>query len=195
MATTASAVELVFGTAELLEAILLSVDPRTILRSQQVNDTFRLTIQRSSPIQHKLFMALGVEREFPLDRLGPSLIVCTCRTDRHGKAALFITCELTRPPWGEKHGPGATAIMLPGITTLPPGQQRYLRGSWEDLRPMPMKGRPVKAHFERAWKLGVLTKVTEQVWEGHISGDLTLGEVVAKIITRPQKPGERGGWR
>jgi hypothetical protein len=45
----------VFGTAELLHAILLKLDSRTLLLAQRVNCAFQDTITRSSQLQKKLF--------------------------------------------------------------------------------------------------------------------------------------------
>ncbi|KAK3646598.1 hypothetical protein LTR56_000502 [Elasticomyces elasticus] len=52
----ATPVERVFGIAELLEAILLPVDMKTLLLSQRVNATFRDTISTSPRLQEKLYL-------------------------------------------------------------------------------------------------------------------------------------------
>ncbi|KAK4544835.1 hypothetical protein LTR36_003739 [Oleoguttula mirabilis] len=192
MATTASAVDTVFCTTELLEGILLHTEPNTVLSSRQVNENFRLAIQRSSPIQHLLFKALAPERSIALDGWGSCLTVCNCRSSRHCWDNIVVTCELTQPLWEKSNsGTGPAAAVLTRHT-LPRYDTPYLRGSWEDLRLTPADGRSVKVKFERAWMpvLGAHTKISELVWEEEISVDRTLGQVVGAILTR-QRPVER----
>ena len=51
----ATSTERVLNTAELLEAILLQMDLRTLLLSQRVSKTFQTSIAGSPKLQHKLF--------------------------------------------------------------------------------------------------------------------------------------------
>jgi hypothetical protein len=49
-------VRIVFGTFELLEAVLINLDTRTLLTSQRVDQRWHQTIKNSSPLQRKLFL-------------------------------------------------------------------------------------------------------------------------------------------
>lgn len=52
----ATAVDAVFDTAELLEAILSQLNPKDLLLSQRVGKTWKLAIAGSRGLQEKLFL-------------------------------------------------------------------------------------------------------------------------------------------
>jgi len=58
MSHTISVMHPVLNIPELLEAMLLQAEPRTLLQCRQVNTTFELTINQSPAIQHDLSRTL-----------------------------------------------------------------------------------------------------------------------------------------
>ncbi|CAK1367333.1 unnamed protein product [Cercospora beticola] len=52
----ATAVDAVFDTAELLEAILSELEPKDLLLSQRVSKTWKLAIAASRGLQEELFL-------------------------------------------------------------------------------------------------------------------------------------------
>lgn len=193
-----SAVKAVFGTAELIEAVLLQADLMAILRCRQVNKTFRHSIQRSSAINDTL-LKLVAERSIPLDTSGSCVIVCTCRRTSDGDD-LRVTCELTLSeeerymPWDVSRHPSHRNMPANANTQLWLRKQ-YLRGSWEDLRLAPADRRSIKVKLERAWVLEPsCLKTSHHAWEEDVDADVTLGQVVAAVMKRqgPVEPGIPG---
>lgn len=197
----ASAVDVVFGTAELLEAVLLQADAMTVLRSRQVNETFRLAIQRSLAIQHKLFEGLVLERCITLDTERSRFIVRRCRGTSDGDVDFQVKLwevEEKFPPLGISIHPVHRQWHLPLDCKAYPWvyKQRQLRGGWEDLRLVPAVGRSVKVKFTRAWvrilgkcsctklshRVCLPAKVSHQVWEENLCADVPLVYVIADVM-------------
>jgi len=76
--TPTPASQKVFNIAELLEHILLDLDPLTILTSSRVRRGFRNTVQQSTPIRRLLFFdaspALKANEERPNNSINPWLL-------------------------------------------------------------------------------------------------------------------------
>lgn len=63
------ATQAVFNTAELLEAILLRLPTRSLLRCQRVSRTFKATIDDSPALQRALFLLPGTAEDVDHDQV------------------------------------------------------------------------------------------------------------------------------
>jgi len=181
----------VFTTIELLEAILLRLDPTSVLHTLGVNSTFKPTIERSSAIQHRLLLNLVLDRKIRLDNLGSYLYVSTtegrekrsgCQKDTTGTVVaeeeksvrLVIAVVLHMDLW----------VIINAYAGGRKGEDRvYLRGSWEDFAVTLPKEYKVRVVFSNTWGSGAMCQA-EKRWQGMVRADQRLGEVVGEMMRR-----------
>jgi len=156
---------------ELLEATLLQVEPRILLRCRQVNSTFKIAIDQSPAIQHDLFKTLV------LDHRSVTVKDSCCSNIGvfHGSSGQLVIS------WSRYFDPsGEIGAYLHGDRA---GRRVYVRESWEDLRPTPMTETAVMVRFAKTWRLHP-HNVSEEAWEGEVLASQTLGEIVGEMMRR-----------